>query len=293
MKNLNNSKKKIYSQNGEDGVIEEILNRLVDNLDKTCCEFGAWDGMYLSNVYNLIKNKDYKALFIEADKNKFKKLNNNFDGKKIITLNKYVSFEGKNKLDQILLENNFNTNFDLLSIDIDGNDYHIFDSLENFKPKIIVIEFNPLIPNEVEFIQKKDIKINQGSSALSFYNLAKRKNYTLVAATEINLFFVHNNYISKVTDNIDPKLDEIVDDKPYRNFIFTGFDGKIFTSKKFNMPWHKIDVDEIKILPNFLQKFPDNYNFLEKTIFKLYRNYINPKRLVKKFTSIFSKKSDH
>ena len=293
MKNLNNSKKKIYSQNGEDGVIEEILNRLVDNLDKTCCEFGAWDGMYLSNVYNLIKNKDYKALFIEADKNKFKKLNNNFDGKKIITLNKYVSFEGKNKLDQILLENNFNTNFDLLSIDIDGNDYHIFDSLQNFKPKIIVIEFNPLIPNEVEFIQKKDIKINQGSSALSFYNLAKRKNYTLVAATEINLFFVHNNYISKVTDNIDPKLDEIVDDKPYRNFIFTGFDGKIFTSKKFNMPWHKIDVDEIKILPNFLQKFPDNYNFLEKTIFKLYRNYINPKRLVKKFTSIFSKKSDH
>tara|TARA_B100000579_G_scaffold382063_1_gene351004 strand:+ start:429 stop:1310 length:882 start_codon:yes stop_codon:yes gene_type:complete len=293
MKNLNNSKKKIYSQNGEDGVIEEILNRLVDNLDKTCCEFGAWDGMYLSNVYNLIKNKDYKALFIEADKNKFKKLNNNFDGKKIITLNKYVSFEGKNKLDQILLENNFNTNFDLLSIDIDGNDYHIFDSLQNFKPKIIVIEFNPLIPNEVEFIQKKDIKINQGSSALSFYNLAKRKNYTLVAATEINLFFVHNNYISKVTDNIDPKLDEIVDDKPYRNFIFTGFDGKIFTSKKFNMPWHKIDVDEIKILPNFLQKFPDNYNFLEKTIFKLYKNYINPKRLVKKFTSIFSKKSDH
>jgi len=293
MKNLNNSKKKIYSQNGEDGIIEEILNRLVDNLDKTCCEFGAWDGMYLSNVYNLIKNKDYKALFIEADKNKFKKLNNNFDGKKIITLNKYVSFEGKNKLDQILLENNFNTNFDLLSIDIDGNDYHIFDSLENFKPKIIVIEFNPLIPNEVEFIQKKDIKINQGSSALSFYNLAKRKNYTLVAATEINLFFVHNDYINKVTDNIDPKLDEIVDDKPYRNFIFTGFDGKIFTSKKFNMPWHKIDVDEIKILPNFLQKFPDNYNFLEKTIFKLYKNYINPKRLVKKFTSIFSKKSDH
>ena len=293
MKNLNNSKKKIYSQNGEDGVIEEILNRLADNLDKTCCEFGAWDGMYLSNVYNLIKNKDYKALFIEADKNKFKKLNNNFDGKKIITLNKYVSFEGKNKLDQILLENNFNTNFDLLSIDIDGNDYHIFDSLENFKPKIIVIEFNPLIPNEVEFIQKKDIKINQGSSALSFYNLAKRKNYILVAATEINLFFVHNNYISKVTDNIDPKLDEIVDDKPYRNFIFTGFDGKIFTSKKFNMPWHKIDVDEIKILPNFLQKFPDNYNFLEKIIFRLYRNYINPKRLVKKFTSIFSKKSDH
>ncbi len=290
MKNLKKFKKKIYSQNGEDGIIEEILNRLNRELDHTCCEFGAWDGIYLSNVYNLVENKDYKVLFIEGDRNKFKKLEENLKDKKAISLNKYVSFEGKDKLDQILSENQFNTNFDLLSIDIDGNDYHIFESLVIFKPKVIVIEFNPKIPNEVEFIQEKNIKINQGSSALSFFNLAKRKNYTLVTATEINLFFVHNNYVSKVTDKLNPDLDEIVDDKANRNFIFSGFDGKIFTSKKFDMPWHKIEVDELKILPHFLQKFPDNYNFLEKIMFRLYKFYINPKKFFKKCISLFSKK---
>ena len=290
MISLNNFKKKIHSQNGEDGIIEEILNRLNGELDHTCCEFGAWDGIHLSNVYNLVEKKDYKVLFIEGDQNKFGKLEENFKDKKAINLNKYVSFEGKNTLDQILSDNKFNTNFDLLSIDIDGNDYHVFDSLEIFKPKVIIIEFNPKIPNEVEFVQKKDIKINQGSSSLSFFKLAKRKNYTLVAATEINLFFIHNDYANKVTDKLDPKLDEIVDDTHHRNFIFTGFDGKIFTSKKFNMPWHKIDVDEFKILPNFLQKFPDNYNLFERIIFRLYKFYINPKKLFKKLASLFSKK---
>ncbi len=290
MTSLKEFKKKIYSQNGEDGIIEEILKRLERELDYTCCEFGAWDGIYLSNVFNLVENKDYKVLFIEGDQNKFKKLEENFKDKNAINLNKYVSFEGKDTLDQILSDNKFNTNFDLLSIDIDGNDYHIFESLEIYKPKVIVIEFNPKIPNEVEFIQEKNIRINQGSSALSFFNLAKRKNYTLVAATEINLFFVYNDYISKVTDKLDPELQEIVDDKPHRNFIFTGFDGKIFTSKKFNMPWHKIDVNELKILPHFLQKFPDNYNFFEKIMFRLYKFLINPKKFFKKIISLFSKK---
>jgi len=286
MSNLNNFKKKFYSQNGEDGIIEEILNRFGKDIDYTCCEFGAWDGIYLSNVYNLVKNKGYKALYIEADKKKFDKLKNNFEGKNVITVNKHVSFEGKDKLDEILLENNFNINFDLLSIDIDGNDYHIFNSLEKFKPKIILIEFNPLIPNEVEFINKKDMKINQGSSALSLYNLAKKKGYTLVAATEVNLFFIHNNFVKKIIDTQDAKIDDIIDDKAYRNFIFVGFDGKIFTSKKLELPWHKIEVDEIKILPHFLQKYPLNYNFIENKIFRLFRNYLNPKRLIKKFRKL-------
>ena len=46
-------RKKIYSQNGEDGIIEKILSRLDGKLDKTCCECGAWNGIHLSNCYNL------------------------------------------------------------------------------------------------------------------------------------------------------------------------------------------------------------------------------------------------
>ena len=54
---LNSFEKKIYSQFGEDGILEEILKRLGEqNIDKWCVEFGARDGISDSNTYNLIKN---------------------------------------------------------------------------------------------------------------------------------------------------------------------------------------------------------------------------------------------
>ena len=64
-------KKNISSQNGEDGIIEEIFKRIKNISDYHCCEFGAWDGKYLSNTYNLIKNHNYNALLIEGDKKRF------------------------------------------------------------------------------------------------------------------------------------------------------------------------------------------------------------------------------
>ena len=124
-------KKNIYSQDGEDGILEEIFNRLkLEHLDKSCVEFGVADGIFISNTYNLIKNKNYKALLIEPDKIKFKKLQENIPDKKIVKINEFVEYDGDNNLDSFLIKYNFNVNFDFLSIDIDGNDYHIFESLK-------------------------------------------------------------------------------------------------------------------------------------------------------------------
>ena len=240
-------KRNVHSQNGEDGIIEEILNRLSKHLDKSCCEFGAWDGIHLSNCYNLINNKSFKGLFIEGDKKKFIDLQNNLEKTNSFGINKYVDFEGSNSLDNILEANNFNINFDLLSIDIDGNDYHVFDSLKKFRPKIIVIEFNPTIPNEVEFIQEKNNKINQGSSALSLIKLAQKKNYHLVTTTLCNLIFVEEKFRLIVIGDNFFSINDLNDDSEFKNYIFHGYDGTIFTSKKVFLNWHKLPFN-VKVL---------------------------------------------
>jgi hypothetical protein len=68
--------KDIYSQNGEDGIIEEILNKLEIN-NGYVCEFGAWDGVHLSNTFNLVTKGFNAVFFIRNDY--YHKLNIKYD----------------------------------------------------------------------------------------------------------------------------------------------------------------------------------------------------------------------
>ena len=72
--NLNLFKKDVYSQFGEDGIIEELINRLGKKKNFQCCEFGAWNGEFLSNTCNLIRKKNYKAILSEPDKKNLESL---------------------------------------------------------------------------------------------------------------------------------------------------------------------------------------------------------------------------
>jgi hypothetical protein len=292
LKTLNEYSEKIYSQFGEDGLIKEILNRIeFKNLDKWCVEFGARDGISDSNAHNLIKNHDYKAVLIEGDKKYFKKLCKNFISDKIIKLNKFIDFYGDNSLDNVLKKTQIPKNFDFLSIDIDGCDYFIFKSMELYRPKIVCIEFNHLIPNEVEFIQEKNFNIKQGTSALSLINLAKNKDYLLVGNTLSNLFFVDRAYKKYVLGNSEIHLDNIRSDKKIKNIIFPGYDGSLHTTLPVEISWHKLKISSKKfqILPFFLRKFPDDYNSIQKILFLIYREFLYPGRFIKKIRNFFNK----
>ena len=81
----NKYKKDIYSQNGEDGIIEELLKRLDIN-SGWVCEFGAWDGIHLSNTYNLVK-QNFNAVYIEGDKEKYTDLLKTVENHKNIIIN--------------------------------------------------------------------------------------------------------------------------------------------------------------------------------------------------------------
>jgi hypothetical protein len=66
-----------FSQSGEDGIIERILE-VIGGLDRWCVEFGAWDGLHFSNCANLLRNRSYSGVFFEADRWRFEKLKANY-----------------------------------------------------------------------------------------------------------------------------------------------------------------------------------------------------------------------
>lgn len=273
---LNEYSKNITSQTGEDGIIEKILEIIPHN-NKWCVEFGAWNGKAYSNTFNLISNKGYSAVLIEGDSIKYKDLINTFkDNKSVIPVNTFVGFDDNSNLDKILGNYDIPLDFDLLSIDIDGNDYHVWDACQIYRPKIVCIEYNPTIPNEVEFVQPKDMKINQGSSLLSIYNLAETKNYKLVAATPYNALFVDAKYFELFNIN-DNSVQTMRLCKSNLSYIFTGYDGTIFIRGEKILPWHDMQISESKLqtLPAFLRRYPDNYNKIQKKLFYIYRNLKN------------------
>ena len=269
---LNEFERNITSQSGEDGIIEKVLD-VIDENDKWCVEFGSWDGKTLSNTYNLIHNKGYSAVMIEGDFRRFQDLLKIFDSnEKVIKINMFVGFEPHNCLDKILETTEIPTNFDLLSIDVDGNDYHIWEMVIVYKPKVVVIEFNQTIPSCVEFVQPRDMSVSQGSSLLSIDKLAKRKGYELVAVTVRNAVFVDKKYFGLfgIQDNSVATMrinNEAV------TYIFCGYDGTVFIRGCGELPNQKIRYRESKMqqLPKWARKRVGDSNIIRKKLGKLFR----------------------
>ena len=68
---LKKYERKIFSQYGQDGVLENLLSRIKPLNEIKALEVGGWDGVYLSNICNLAKNFDAYCIFIESNKEKF------------------------------------------------------------------------------------------------------------------------------------------------------------------------------------------------------------------------------
>lgn len=115
----------ITSQSGEDGILLHVLNRL-RVCDHWCVEFGAWDGKHLSNTFNLVAAENYRGVLIEQDSRKFEQLTSQYQYRdRIIAINACVGFSPNDGLDVLIKPLPVPHEFDLLSIDIDGNDYHV------------------------------------------------------------------------------------------------------------------------------------------------------------------------
>ncbi|MFN0193375.1 MAG: hypothetical protein ACKVP5_15615 [Aestuariivirga sp.] len=216
----------VFSQSGEDGIIEAIFEH-IGTRNKWCVEFGAWDGVHLSNTCNLIKNHDWFAVQIEGDTKKFQTLVKNFEGNsRVRQIEAMVGFtKGVDSLDDILSRTDIPSDFDLLSVDIDGNDWHIWDSLKDYHPRVVVIEHNGSVPNDVIFVQDRDMSVNEGCSLAALIRLGKEKGYEFCAVTTPNAFFVAKEEFPKlgIVDNSIGALRR----SPIGR-IFSGYNRKIY-----------------------------------------------------------------
>lgn len=196
-----------------------------------------------------------------------------YKNSKVIPLNAFVGFEKESSLDALLEPTDIPVNFDFLSIDIDGNDYHVWQAVQNYKPKVVCIEYNPTISNKVDFVQEPDIEINQGSSLLATDKLAKRTGYELVAVTHTNAIFVDSKYFGLfgIKNN---HVDVMRTDEQSVTYIFNGFDGTVFIRGCGKLVWHGIPYRESKIqpLPKWLRGYPKNYGWIKRMMAKLYRS---------------------
>jgi hypothetical protein len=189
---LKKRERNVYSQYGEDGIIEWIFSHIAPG-NKCCVEFGAWDGRNLSNTFNLVAHHGWKAIYIEADPEKFPALKQTAAAYPAITpVRSLVGSAGETALDAILHRHDVPKEFDLLSIDIDGNDYDVWEASTRYRPRLVIVEFNPTFPAEFSYIDR-DGRGFIGSSATAFAALAAHKGYGLLARTATNLFFLRED----------------------------------------------------------------------------------------------------
>jgi hypothetical protein len=256
---LLNHRHNVTSQCGEDGIITKIFEIIPTSNEKVCVEFGAWDGKHYSNTFNLMNSSKWSGYFIEADADRFLELKNTYKSNhKACLINRLVSLEkGQGTLKEILLEYKCPRNIDLLSIDIDGNDYHIWNELDYFLPRVVLVEFNPSVPNDISFIQDRSFEVNQGSSLLAFERLGFDKGYRLVSVTDWNAIFVKDEYFSlfDINDNsLDAMYVPLMDGR-----IFHGFDGTIYTCGMPSLIWHQVQINnqDLQVLPKNMRVFGD------------------------------------
>lgn len=245
----------IYSQCGEDGVIKYLLG--LAKIDRGYfVEFGAWDGKHLSNCAWLAE-QGWSGCFIEGDTARFQDLIQNYEkNKNVSTLNAFVRSKGDDSLDRLLDRVNAPPQITVLSVDIDGNDYHVWESLADHSALLCVIEFNPTIPANVAFVQDDEPGLNFGNSLAALWELGDKKNYSLVAATDWNAFFMPKSVCNEF---LIPTYTPVqVKDSKFEAVIFHGYNGEISIAGHTELVWHGVPLKsaDFQILPEKLRELP-------------------------------------
>ncbi len=188
----------VYSQNDEDGIIQEIFNRIGIS-SNTFVEFGVGHGLENNTAYLLMQG--WKGLWIEGSANFVKQIKKIYykplHDKSLVLEHAFITKDNINAL----ISPHFSGEIDLLSVDIDGNDYYVWENITCINPRAVVVEYNAKFPppcrfcipyNEHHVWDKSDL---MGMSLQTATDLAESLGYQLVGTNlnGVNAFFVRKD----------------------------------------------------------------------------------------------------
>ena len=196
---------KIFSQWGEDGIIDFLVSE-VSIVNKTFIEFGV-ENFSESNCRYLLMQSDWNGFVIDSSQKNIEKLKNS-DYFQKYDLQTLVAFIDTSNINELLIKSGFERDLGILSIDIDGNDYHILNKIDCFDPRIIICEFNPVFGNDRKITVPYDPKFYRtkkhysnlyfGASINALRSLLTKQDYTLVGTGMQggNAYFIKNSLMT-------------------------------------------------------------------------------------------------
>lgn len=259
---------KVYSQNDEDGIIEEIFNR-IGTTNKIFIEFGVENGLECNGHYLL--HKGWKGLWLDGSEQHCAEINEKFyPVLRTGQLKCRRAFITKDNINRLIADAGFGGEIDLLSIDIDGNDYYVWRAINVVKPRVVVIEYNAKFPpnhvwrmayNEKHLWDGSDW---QGASLKALENLGRELGYRLVGTNYrgVNAFFVRQELAGE--HFLEPATSEyLYNPARYKHIhFFSGHRPRYCMHNQFS------NIGLLNYMPEKFEKFLDDRsrNFLDDEI---------------------------
>lgn len=199
---------KVFSQFGDDGIIQFLLSALPVCND-TFIEFGVEDYQE-SNTRFLMENDNWRGLVMDSSQDNVDRIRNRWYGTHDLTaLQAWVTAENINNL---LEDGGFKGPIGLLHIDIDGNDLHVWEAIEAVQPDILILEYNAILGSEHRLTIPYDPDFDRrsahwswlyfGASLRALAESCDRKGYAFVGCNSAgnNAYFVRRPLIGRVRE---------------------------------------------------------------------------------------------
>lgn len=196
----------VFSQNGEDGILRYIYSE-IGFKSKVFLEFGF--GTTENNSLRLMLKEGFGGVFIDGSDQTVDSFNKSAKTLNINNVQAISRFLTLKNLKSVILDSGLPNEIDLLSIDVDGNDFWFWKDITYLSPRVVIVEYNASLGPDVSLStiyddsflrhEKHDSGMYCSASLTAFTKLAKEKGYSLITCDSagVNAFFVRNDCLTE------------------------------------------------------------------------------------------------